>query len=284
MSMSHQTAPTRMRVVASGTVAIQSTLEENLAIISELGFRELDLLLVTGWAHLGLDELADQYAAVCQRVDKLLNQYNLSIAAVNAKYSVRLEDESGTQIRQRELDAMLHFMQDFGVRRVSIQPTLTHDVAYLDRTWDASIREAARQQEYAMKQSLLMSMEPHVMSSVCTNAALQRVLAIYPDFRWTCDPSHLLHSGEPMDSLGYLAQNTAVAHLRDARKDHLFVPFGEGNLDVPFMIRSLHDAGYDGPIVLEYLSDKPDSGIYADLANFAHHVETCIAELYGKMS
>ena len=267
-----------MRTVASGTIAVQSTLEENLAIISDLGFRELDLLLVTGWAHLGLDELADHYAAVCRRIDKLLHQHDLSIAAVNAKYSVRLEDDSRAQIRQRELDAMLQFMKDFGVRRVSIQPTLTHDVAYLDRTWDASIREAARQQEYAMNHGLLMSMEPHVMSSVCTNAAIRRVLGIYPDFRWTCDPSHLLHSGEAMDSLGYLAQNTAVAHLRDARKDHLFVPYGEGHLDVPFMIRSLHDAGYDGPIVLEYLSDKPDPGIYADLADFARHVETCIAE------
>ena len=267
-----------MRTVASGTIATQSTLEENLAIISDLGFRELDLLLVTGWAHLGLDELADHYAAVCRRVDKLLHQHNLSIAAVNAKYSVRLEDVSAAQVRQRELDAMFRFMKDFDVRRVSIQPTLTHDVAYLDRTWDASIREAVRQQEYALEHGLLMSMEPHIMSSVCTNAALQRVLSLYPDFRWTCDPSHLLHSGEPMDTLGYLARQTAVAHLRDARKDHLFVPFGEGHLDVPFMIASLQAAGYDGPVVLEYLSDKPDPAIYADLADFARHVDACIAE------
>ena len=269
-----------MRTICSGTIATDVGLEDNLSIISGLGFKEMDLLLVTGWAHVGLDELAADYAAVCGRIERLLIKYDLSIGAVNAKFSVRLEDGGEEQClqRQNELDAMLHFMKDFGTIRASIQPTLINDTAYLGRTYEAFVAEAVRQQEYASERGMLLSLEPHIMSSVCTNAALEKLLAIHPDFHITYDPSHLLHSGEDILSTGYLFPASTMVHLRDARKGELFVRHGMGGLNLPFVIAGLGKAGYDGPVSLEYLSGKWDSEVYDDLAKFAAEINDCILQ------
>ena len=269
-----------MKIICSGSIATEVGLEDNLRIISELGFKEMDLLLVTGWAHVGLDELVADYAAVCGRIEGLLGKYGLSIAAVNAKYSVRLEDSGDEQRlqRQRELDAMLRFMKDFGTIRASIQPTLTNDTAYLEHTYKAFIEEAFRQQTYASEHGMLLSLEPHIRSSVCTNAALTKLLGVHPTFQITYDPSHLLYSGEDILSTGYLFPVSTMVHLRDARKGELFVLHGMGGLSLPFIISELKKIGYDGPVSLEYLSGKWDGEVYDDLAKFAAEVNACISK------
>ena len=267
-----------MRIVCSGAIGISLSLEETFRAISELGFREMDLLLISGWAHIGLDELAANYSTCARRVAQLLGKFQLSVASVNAKYSVRLEDtgEDETRQRQLELDALLRFMADFGTDRAAVQPTLTDDSIYLQRTYSAFERELVRQQQYGAERGVALSLEPHIRSAVCTNAALRGLLQPHPGLRITYDPSHLLCSGEEMLSTGYLFSHTSMVHLRDARKGELFVPRGHGDLDLPFVIKGLKQAGYDGPIALEYLSDGRDSAIYEDLLLFAADVQRCI--------
>lgn len=267
-----------MRLICSGTIGISLTLEETLQAISDLGFREVDLLLVSGWAHIGLDEIAANYNAVARMVERLLGKYRLSVASVSAKYSVRLEDTGEEEVRQRqlELEAMLRFMADFGVGRASVQPTLTHDAAYLKQTYTAFEKEIVRQQEYAAEHGALLALEPHIRSAICTNAALRPLLQANPGLCITYDPSHLLCSGEEMGSTGYLFPHAAMVHLRDARKGELFVPGGQGKLDIPYVIRGLKQAGYDGPIAIEYLSEGRDKAVYEDLLAFAQDVQRSI--------
>lgn len=270
-----------MRPVCSGAVGIGLSLEETFRAIGEMGFREIDLLLVTGWAHLGLDALNRDYAAVARGVERMLGKHNLEIASVNVKYSVRLEDAGEEEIRQRqrELDALLRFMADFGTCRASVQPTLTDDTEYLEETYPKFVRELARQQAYSAGHGVLLSLEPHIRSSVCTNAALHRLLNTYPGLHITYDPSHILFGGEELHSTAYLFSHATLVHLRDARPGELFVPWGKGGLDLPFVIEGLGKAGYDGPVVLEYLSDRCDDAIRQDLAMFAQAVRRCIDTL-----
>lgn len=267
-----------LTVACSGAVGTGLSLEQTFQAIQEMGFRYVDMLLVTGWAHVGLDALADAFSATVRQVERLLGKYDLEIACANAKYSVRLEDTGGeeTRQRQRELDALLGFLREFGVAQASVQPTLCDDSEYLVRTYPAFVRELVRQQEYAGERGVQLSLEPHIRSSVCTNAALWRLLREYPRLRITYDPSHLLHNGETMESTGYLLPHTTLVHLRDARPGGLFVPCGQGNLDLPFVIEGLKRSGYDGPVVLEYLSEGCDTALREDLASFAQAVRACI--------
>ena len=265
-----------MRVVASGSVLTGGTLEEALGLVAELGYRELDLLLITGWAHVGLDDLADDYDGVSRRIKNALSASGLEASSFNTKYSVKLEDENGAAQRRRELDALLRLMGDLGVKRASLQPTLTGDAGYLEKAFLPTIAEAWKQQDYAAKSGFLLSLEPHVMSCVCTNAALKEARRIYPGLCFVADPSHLIHSGEPMDSLDYLFEQATMVHFRDARKGDLFVPYGKGLLDAGAAVGALKRAGYDGPISLEYLTDKRDEFIYADMERFGAAVESLL--------
>jgi sugar phosphate isomerase/epimerase len=203
------------------------------------------------------------------------------VAAVNVKYSVALEDtdKAACDERQRELDALINFMADFGTVHASFQPTLTRDSAYMARTYDSFVAEALRQQRYAMEKGVRLSLEPHIQSSVCTNAAIHRLKAEHPEFLFTYDPSHLLYSGEDIHTTEYLMAGTAMVHLRDARKGELFVPYGQGGLDLPFVISALQRSGYQGPIALEYLSDRRDDAIYEDLFAFRAAIQVCLNDL-----
>ena len=268
-----------MRVVASGTILTGGTLEECLGLVAELGFKELDLLLITGWAHVGLDVLAADYAGTARRIEKALSANRLEAASFNTKYSVKLEDEGAAPQRQLELDSLLRLMGDLGVRRASIQPTLTGDADYLENVFATTVAEALRQQEYAAERGYMLSVEPHINSCICTNEALEKAGRLCPGLCFVADPSHLLYSGEPMDTLGYLFEQATMVHLRDAREGKLFVPHQKGRLDIGMAIGALKAAGYEGPVSLEYLTDKRDEFIYADMERFKKDVEACIATI-----
>jgi sugar phosphate isomerase/epimerase len=265
-----------MRTVASGAVLIKATLEENLRRVAELGFDEVDLLLISGWAHVGLNELAADYPGVSRRIGDALSAAGVGVSSFNTKFSVRIEDADATRQRQDELDALLRLMGDMGVERATMQPTLTGDTEYLERAFAPTITESFRLQDYAAGRGFQLSLEPHVNSCVCTNAAIKKAWELCPGLCFTADPSHLLDCGDPMDTLGYLFEQTNMAHLRDASPGKLFVNFGEGNLDIKFAIDALKKAGYQGPVSLEYLCDEPDDEVYADLQKFREAVDRLI--------
>ncbi|MCL2060871.1 MAG: sugar phosphate isomerase/epimerase [Oscillospiraceae bacterium] len=266
-----------MRAVASGAVLIKATLEDNLRKIAELGYKEADILLISGWAHVGLDELADNYSSVARRIENALSATGIGVSSFNTKYSVPLEDGNAAGQRQRELEALVRLMGDLGVERATIQPTLTGDIGYLEQAFAPTISESFRHQVYAGERGFQISLEPHVRSCICTNEAINRAWETYPDLCITADPSHLLHSGDPMESLGYLFEQATMVHLRDASPGKLFEFYQKGVLDLDFSIGMLKKAGYSGPIALEYLSDEPDSEIYEDLAKFRQAVDLRIA-------
>jgi len=269
---------TGMRVVASGAVLIKASLEDNLKKAAELGFKEVDMLLITGWAHISLDELARDYTAVRRRIEKALSAAGVEASSLNTKFSVPLEAAGGgaPERRQGELEALVRLMGDLGADRAAIQPTLTDDAAYLEMAFAPTLAEAYRMQEYAGERGFMLSVEPHTRSCVCTNEAIARAWEAYPRLCFTADPSHLLFGGESMDSLGYLFEHATMVHLRDASPGVLFELYKKGCLDLNFSIDALKKAGYSGPLAIEYLCDEPDEAIYADLAAFKTAVEALL--------
>lgn len=271
-----------MRIVGTGSLMIKNGLagfEESLQILHELGYTEFDMLFISGWSHIGLDELADRYSELCRTIEKLLQRYNLQVASLNAKLSVPIEDEDSEVAKQREqeLNAMIRFMQDFGINVASLQPTLTMDQEYLERTRGSLVRETLREQAYFKEQGIILCLEPHIMSSLCTTPFIRQVLEEHPEFRFVYDPSHLLHQGENIRDTAYLIRAAGMVHLRDASPGNIFVPYGSGRLDLAFVMHSLKETGYDGPISLEYLvSEKRDEAVYADLVKFHRAVQEFI--------
>jgi sugar phosphate isomerase/epimerase len=269
-----------MELAGGGTLSVRVSLEENLRQLKAQGFDAADVLLVSGWAHIGTDELAADWAGVTGRIERALAESGMRIASFNTKLSVPFEDGSfaGTRRRSEEFSALLRLMEHFKVRRASIQPTLTTDADYLLRTRRACLDEYLRLQRLAQERDLLFSLEPHIMSCVCTADSVNRALDDAPDLRFTYDPSHLLHSGETLEAADRIASTTSLTHLRDAKKGALFVPYGQGKLDLAHAVGALRGAGYDGPIVAEYMADRTgapglDPDILKDLQHFLSNLE-----------
>lgn len=264
-----------MHVIGSGCMAVKLPLEENLLLQRQLGFRETDLLFVSGWAHVGTDELLRDYSGICRRVERALGQADMKAGAVNVKYSCPLEAKGDeAEQRRREADAMMDFMAEFGVTRISIQPTLSMDPVVLESGFEPAVQETLLLRDRYARRGMKLSLEPHTMSSFCFGKVLSELKIRYPDFQITFDPSHLLCEGEEMPGILDLAADTAMVHLRDAAKGRLFVPYGEGALDLPACIGRLADAGYDGPIALEYIfDDRPDEAERENLFEFRAAVE-----------
>lgn len=249
-----------MYLVGAGTLSVKLPLNEVFACIKRCGFQWVDLLLVSGWSQIGTRDLTinpDECYAV---METALKRSGLSIASINAKFSVPFEERSseGTHQRNAEYEALFKLMERFHVRRASVQSTLSSDEREFLRSHPAAMDEVSRLQDHAERRGLLFSLEPHIMSSVCTAQALQSVWSQYPGFRFTYDPSHLLYMGHQIQETDCIAERTAVVHLRDAGPGRLLVPYGQGRLNMPHVVGTLKRCDYDGPIVVEYMADRQD--------------------------
>lgn len=66
----------------------------------------------------------------------------------------------------------------------------------------------------------------------------------------------------------WLIPGTAMV-ISDAAPGRLFVPYGQGELDVRACVKKMVDAGYNGPVAIEYIQDeRPDDATLENLFLF----------------
>lgn len=269
-----------MRTIASGCIAVELPLEESWQIIADLGFREVDMLMLGSWAEIGTENVLKDYAGVCGRVERILSRTGMRIGALNIRYSIPLEatGEAAAQ-REKEADAVMRFMKEFGIDRVNVESTLSDDTAYLEAAHEGIIQEILRLKEKHNEKGFLMSMEAHTGSGFSTNRALKPLRERYPDYPVTYDPSHLMCDGEKLADTYWLIPGTQMVHLRDASAGHMILPYGEGDLDVRTCVKKLAESGYDGPIALENIYTKgPDRDQTENLYALKNDIDAAIRE------
>ncbi|MGV9298257.1 sugar phosphate isomerase/epimerase family protein [Amycolatopsis sp. NPDC003676] len=143
------------------------------------------------------------------------------------------------------------------------RPTLT------DAEWSTLVSTAAKIRDTAAKHGLRTVLHPHVGTHVETEAEVERFLAD-SDLQLCLDTGHLLIGGtDPVALAQRHPGRVGHLHLKDVRGEladavrtgklpyteavgkGLYVPLGEGDVDIEAMVRSVTEAGYDGWYVLE---------------------------------
>ncbi|WP_116204368.1 sugar phosphate isomerase/epimerase family protein [Amycolatopsis circi] len=143
------------------------------------------------------------------------------------------------------------------------RPTLT------EAEWSTLVRTAAKIRDVAAKHGLRTVLHPHVGTHVETEAEVERFLAD-SDLQLCLDTGHLLIGGtDPVALARRHPERIGHLHLKDVRGElaeavrtgklpyteavgqGLYVPLGEGDVDIAAMVRSVAEAGYDGWYVLE---------------------------------
>lgn len=151
-----------------------------------------------------------------------------------------------------------------------------------DARWQALIETAARIRDLAARQGVRTVLHPHVGTHVETAEEVERFLAD-SDLPLCLDTGHLLIGGtDPVDLARRHPDRIGHVHLKDVRAaiaevvragqisyTHavgagMYVPLGDGDVDVPTLVRVLTDAGYTGWYVLEQDTALPGDSTAED--------------------
>lgn len=138
-----------------------------------------------------------------------------------------------------------------------------------DAQWETLIETAARIRDMAAQHGLRTVLHPHVGTQVETEDEVERFLT-GSDLEICLDTGHLLIGGtDPVELARRHPERVGHVHLKDVRAavaevvrggqisyTHavgagMYVPLGDGDIDVPALVRILARAGYAGWYVLE---------------------------------
>nr|WP_236595263.1 TIM barrel protein [Saccharothrix sp. 6-C] len=141
--------------------------------------------------------------------------------------------------------------------------------ALTDDEWRTLIATAALVRDRAADHGLRTALHPHVGTHVERAAEVERFLAD-SDLDLCLDTGHLLIGGtDPVDLARRHPRRIGHVHLKDVRADiaatvregrigymaavqqRMYVPLGDGDVDVAALVAFLRDAGYTGWYVLE---------------------------------
>jgi inosose dehydratase len=141
--------------------------------------------------------------------------------------------------------------------------------ALTDDQWRTLVDTAALVRDRAADHGLRTALHPHVGTHVERTAEVERFLAD-SDLDLCLDTGHLLIGGtDPVDLARRHPGRIGHVHLKDVRADiaatvrdgdtaymaavqqRMYVPLGEGDVDVAALVAFLRDAGYTGWYVLE---------------------------------
>ena len=111
---------------------------------------------------------------------------------------------------------------------------------------------------YAGRRGVVAALEPEpgmLVETVDDYAALARHL---PGLKLALDTGHLLVTGErePAAAVAEFAGSIGTVSIEDMRRgEHVHLPFGEGDMDVPAVLDALDAAGFAGLVCVELSRD-----------------------------
>ncbi|WP_414940903.1 sugar phosphate isomerase/epimerase family protein [Amycolatopsis sp. cmx-11-51] len=170
-----------------------------------------------------------------------------------------------------------------------------------DAKWATLIETSGEIREIASRHGLRTVLHPHVGTHAETEEEVERVLAD-SDLPLCLDTGHLLIGGtDPVALAKRYPERIGHLHLKDVRGEiaedvragrlpyaeavgkGLYVPLGDGDVDIESMVRFVHEAGYDGWYVLEQdtaLGERsPECLPKRDVARSLAHLDGIVSRL-----
>lgn len=133
------------------------------------------------------------------------------------------------------------------------RPGVTKEAA-----WPWLVDGVTRLAEYAAARGVVLAVEPEPGMLVETVDGWRQLQARVPGVRLALDVGHLLVTQErtPAEAVREFAPVLGTVALEDMKRGvHEHLPFGEGDVDVPSVLRELTRAGYDRLVCVELSRD-----------------------------
>jgi inosose dehydratase len=197
----------------------------------------------------------------------LLSEYNLTLVGGFLATPLHLGPDPEADRTAQLLAAcgaeVLVLAAATGIDGYDERPALTTD------EWQTLIRTAGEVRDTAAKYGLKTVLHPHVGTHVETKDEVERFLKD-SDLQLCLDTGHLMIGGtDPVELAERYPDRIGHLHLKDVRADladevcagrlgyteavsrGMYVPLGQGDVDIAAVVRFVRQAGYDGWFVLE---------------------------------
>jgi sugar phosphate isomerase/epimerase len=260
--------------LACSTSAFRTPLDEALALVSGMGFQNVDLICIPGWDHVLPRELAQDAAGVADRVSALLEQNGLTPIACNVGLSALYQQDAKTAAqRRRELRGVAQLMSRLGIGIASFYPGYKVEAAEWEGAFARWVRTWQEMEAVAAESGLQFVVELHKDTVFETMCQCHRLLEALPDLRIAYDPSHFVMQGLDLRETTPLIDRAAHVHLRDAATNKMYEHTGEGSVDFDYLFGALEDAGYAGHVSIECLPGSDPSVLEDDILKLKAIVE-----------
>lgn len=237
-------------------------LEDALMVLADLGYDGVALTL----DHAHLDPFAPDLAGRTARVRRLLDRHGLAVIVETGaryvldprrKHSPTLVSDEGRSRRIDLLEKAIRVAEDLGSPTVSFWSGTVPDGSTPEACWSRLEDSVARLIPVAEAHGVDLALEPepgmHV-ERIADVHELRRRLGSPDRLRLTVDVGHLrcTEYDDPASCIvaaGPLIANVQIDDMRRGVHEHL--PFGEGEVDVPSVLRALLDAAFTGLVAVE---------------------------------
>ncbi len=253
-----------MRKIICSTSGFKMDLDTALGKIAGMGFDGIDLICIGGWNHVVLEELVNDFDRVAQTVEDLLRKHGLTAYAANAGLPTlhQRADETVNAQRREQAEALCRLMQRLRIPYASCYPGYygpgveENDPREHDRILDDLASSAVEVSEIFLKHDLRFAVEPHWRTPIQTLEQTWSLVSRDERIMLVYDPTHFVMQGVPTAETLPMLERSSHAHLRDAAKDAMAVPFGAGDVDFQAILDVMRDRDFTASISLEYLPDK----------------------------
>lgn len=275
---------TGLRFAYNTNGAANHRLDDALGLIADSGYDGVALTL----DHHHLDPFAPDFADATERLARRLRALGLGCVVETgarflldprAKHEPTLvtADREGRLRRVEFLTRALRVAAETRADAMSFwagvpKPGIDHGEA---RRWLAEgVAEVARRAE-AM--GTVAALEPEPGMLVETVEDYKALAAEIPGLRLALDTGHCLVTGErePEAAVRENARDIATVSIEDMRRgEHIHLPFGEGDMDVPAVLSALAEVGFDRLVCVELSreSHRADAMIPRALAYLRDHL------------
>ncbi len=233
-------------------------LDDVVGLLAEAGYDGIALTLDVQHLDPALPSLAKRAFLLKQRLDDA----GLGcVIETGARYILdprRKHEPTLVSATQEERERRLDFFKDaievahvLEAECVSCFAGIPH-VLELDEAREALLEGLDRLNAYAATKGVRVALEPEPGMAV---ADLDDALAVLPPDQWLAlDVGHCLVTQErdPADAVREFAHRAATITVEDMRRgEHVHLPFGEGDIDLPAVLAAIIDVGFRGLVCVE---------------------------------
>lgn len=239
--------------------------------------RELDLHCVVLDSYPGLDiDLTNPTPEICRCIRAAFAAQDVEIAAVGGYYNLAHPDPHERQAIHARFRGLMRLCAGIGAPMLCSEAGTYHPRDEWE--WDPA---NGTEQAFAMFVQIMrplvaaaadcgitIGLEPYVMTIINTPERAARLIEALasPYIKLVCDPAGLLTRATLSEQRSVLptafdlmAPSIELVHVEDCRPDpqghFLWLPAGQGLIDYPLFMQQLVQMGYDGPLILEHLSE-----------------------------